>query len=141
MIKFLIPVDGSEPSDNAVRHLIRLARELEAVEIHLLNVRDPVAAWEVRRFLTEEEIGQTQRAEGENELQSARALLDAAGLAYSAEVRIGPVAQTIADCAAERGCDAILMGSHGRGGLANLLLGSVATKVVHLAPIPVTLVR
>lgn len=141
MMKFLIPVDGSEPSDNAVRHLIRLARELEAVEIHLLNVRDPVAAWEVRRFLTEEEIGQTQRAEGENELQSARALLDAAGLAYTAEVSIGPVAQTIADQAAERGCDAILMGSHGRGGLANLLLGSVATKVVHLTPVPVTLVR
>ena len=141
MIKFLIPVDGSEPSDNAVRHLIRLARELEAVEIHLLNVRGPVAAWEVRRFLTEEEIDQTQRAEGENELQSARALLDAAGLTYSAEVRIGSIAQTIADYAAERGCDAILMGSHGRGGLANLLLGSVATKVVHLAPVPVTLVR
>lgn len=141
MIKFLIPVDGSEPSDNAVRHLIRLARELEAVEIHLLNVRDPVAAWEVRRFLTEEEIDQAQRAEGENELQSARALLDAAGLTYSAEVRIGSIAQTIADYAAEQGCDAILMGSHGRGGLANLLLGSVATKVVHLAPVPVTLVR
>lgn len=141
MIKFLIPVDGSEPSDNAVRHLIRLARELEAVEIHLLNVRGPVAAWEVRRFLTEEEIDQAQRAEGENELQSARALLDAAGLTYGAEVRIGSIAQTIADYAAERGCDAILMGSHGRGGLANLLLGSVATKVVHLAPVPVTLVR
>lgn len=141
MIKFLLPVDGSEPADNAVRHLIRLARDPEAVEIHLLNVRDPAEAWEIRRFLTEEEIARNQRAEGENELSSARTLLDAAGLAYTAEVRIGPVAQTIADYAAERGCEAILMGSHGRGGLANLLLGSVATKVIHLTRIPVTLVR
>lgn len=141
MIKFLIPVDGSEPSDNAVHHLIRLVRDLEAVEIHLLNVRDSVEAWEVRRFLTEEEITQTQHAEGENALSSAQALLDAAGLAYTAEVRIGPVASTIADYAAEQDCDAILMGSHGRGGLANLLLGSVATKVIHLTRIPVTLVR
>jgi len=141
MIKFLLPVDGSESADNAVRYLIRLVKALDAVEIHLLNVRDPVEVWEVRRFLTDEEIVQAQRAEGKAELLSARALLDAAGLPYSAEVRIGAIAQTIADYAAEQGCEAILMGSHGRGELANLLMGSVATKVIHLTRLPVTLVR
>ncbi|MBK1716409.1 universal stress protein [Thiocystis violacea] len=141
MIKFLMPVDGSKSSENAVRYLIRLARCKEPAEIHLINVRRPVDAWEVRRFLTEEEIAHTQQAEGETEMAAARALLDEAGFPYRAEVLIGPVAQTIANYANEQGCDAIVMGSHGRGELASLLMGSVATQVIHLVKIPVTLVR
>lgn len=138
---FLLPVDGSESADHAVSYLIRLVKAFDAVTIHLLNVRDPVAVWEVRRFLTSEEITAIQRAEGEAELRSACALLEAAGLPYTAEVRFGAVAQTIADYAVEQGCEAIVMGSHGRGGLANVLMGSVATKVIHLTRLPVTLVR
>jgi nucleotide-binding universal stress UspA family protein len=141
MIKFLVPVDGSASAERAVRHLIQLVRCPEAAEIHLLNVRPPIVAWEVRRFLTDEEIAETQSSEGENDLLSARALLDEAGLPYSAQVLVGPIAQTIADYATEQGCDAIVMGSHGRDEFANLLMGSVATKVIHLVKIPVTLVQ
>ena len=141
MIKFLAPVDGSESAERAVRHLIQLARCKAPAEIHLLNVREPIDAWEVRRFMIEEEIAQTQQAEGESDLRSARALLDDAGLPYLAQVLIGPVAQTIATFATEQGCEAIVMGTHGRGGFGNLLMGSVATKVIHLVGIPVTLVR
>ena len=141
MIKLLLPVDGSESANRAVRHLIALSRGGQPAELHLLNVRPPMDAWEVRRFLTEEEIAQTQRDEGEADLQSACALLDAAGLPYDIRIEVGPVAQTIAHAAVDLGCDAIVMGTHGRGGLASLFLGSVATKVVHLTSMPVTLVR
>jgi nucleotide-binding universal stress UspA family protein len=142
MMRLLVPVDGSPHAERAVQHLIRLAQCREiAPEIHLINVREPVDSWEVRHFLTEEEIGRMQRDEGEEDLRSARALLDAAGLAYDAQVLNGPVAQTIADQAERLHCDAIFMGSHGRGHLAGLFLGSVATKVVHLSRVPVTLVK
>jgi nucleotide-binding universal stress UspA family protein len=121
--------------------VIHLAQCQEVPEIHLINVREPVSSWEVRSFLTDEEIAQMQQSEGEQDLRDARALLDAAGLTYETRVLAGPVPQTIADYADAHGCHQIIMGTHGRGGLANLFLGSVATKVVHLAKVPVTLVR
>ena len=141
MMRFLVPVDGSLHCERAIQHLIRLAKCREALEIHLINVREPVDSWEVRRFLTEEEIARIQQSEGVEDLRSARALLDAAGLAYEAQVLAGPVAQTIAHYADSHQCDQIIMGTHGRGGLASLFLGSEAAKVIHLAHVPVTLVK
>jgi nucleotide-binding universal stress UspA family protein len=140
-MKFLVPVDGSECSLRAVAYLIRLAKCREVAEIQLLNVREPADAWEIRRFLNADEIGKLQQSEGEVDLADARALLDKAGVPYRAQVRVGPLAQTIADYAAEQACDSIVMGTHGRGGLTDLFLGSVASKVVHLTRLPVTLIK
>jgi nucleotide-binding universal stress UspA family protein len=140
-MKYLIPVDGSECSRRAVEHVIRLARCPEPPEIHLLSVRPPVDAWEVRSFLNDEEIEQEQQREGEACLRDARDLLDAAGVLYQARVEIGPIAETIARFADGHGCDSIGMGTHGRGGLSQLLMGSVASEVVHLSHVPVTLVK
>jgi nucleotide-binding universal stress UspA family protein len=140
-MKFLVPVDGSECALRAVAYLVRLAKCREVVEIQVLNVRQPADAWEIRRFLNAEEIGKLQQGEGAVDLAEARALLDAAGVPYEALVRVGPVAQTIADFAVKQGCDSIVMGTHGRGGLADLFLGSVAAKVVHLSSLPVTLIK
>jgi nucleotide-binding universal stress UspA family protein len=141
MLKFLIPIDGSEQSERAVKHVIRLAGCANSVKIYLLNVREWTHSWEVGRFLNKQEIARMQQSEGEVDLRSARALLDKAGVDYEASVVAGPVAQTIADSAKQQGCDHIFMGSHGRGGLAGLLLGSVAMKVIHLTRIPVTVVK
>jgi nucleotide-binding universal stress UspA family protein len=141
MMRFLVPVDGSTHGERAIAHVIRLAKCRDKPDIHLINVREPVDSWEVRRFLTEEEIARVQQREGEEDLRAARALLDAAGVAYEAQVLAGPVAQTIAHYADTHKCDQIIMGTHGRGGLATLFLGSVAAKVIHLAHVPVTLVR
>lgn len=107
----------------------------------MLHVRPPVDAWEVRSFLNDEEIEQEQRREGEACLREARDLLDAAGVSYQARVEIGPIAETIARFADEHGCDSIVMGTQGRGGLSQLLMGSVASEVVHLSHVPVTLVK
>ncbi|EXJ16354.1 universal stress protein [Imhoffiella purpurea] len=141
MIKFLVPVDGSEFADRAVQHLIKLAQCQQPAEIHLLNVRSPVDAWEVKRFLRAEEIAKAQQSEGESDMQSARDLLDRAQMPYTPHIMVGPVAQTIAQLAKDLNCDAIVMGTHGRGELANLVMGSIAAKVIHLVKIPVTLVK
>jgi len=69
-MKFLVPIDGSESSRRAVEHVIRLARRGDPPEIHLLNVRGQVDAWEVRRFLSDAEIAKMQIHEGEEEIRA-----------------------------------------------------------------------
>jgi nucleotide-binding universal stress UspA family protein len=140
-MRYLVPCDGSLQSLRAVTHVIRLAAGCADVRILLLNVREPADNWEVRRFHSAEEVARRQQQEGEADLEAARALLDGAGVDYGAEVAVGPVAETIAARAREQGCDHIVMGTHGRTGLATLLLGSVASAVVSRTDLPVTLIR
>ena len=60
---------------------------------------------------------------------------------WGVDVAAGPPAETIVHVARERGADLIVMGTHGRTGLSHMLLGSVAEKVVRLAPCPVLTVK
>jgi len=140
-MRLLIPVDGSEHSKRALEHAIKLAQCAEPPEIHLLHVRPPVDAWEVRHFLNDEEIAELQQKEGEAGLRESCAMLTAAGVRHVPRVAIGPIAETVASYADEQGCDSIVMGTHGRGDLSRLLMGSVASEVVRLAKVPVTLVK
>lgn len=141
MRKALVPVDGSSNADRAVRHAAALAAINPAMEIVLLNVQTPVDDWGARSFLKSEEIEAMEESRGGDTLQTARALFDVAGVRYSPLVLIGPVAETIAKTAHERNCDGIVMGTRGLGAVAGALLGSVASRVIHLSDVPVTLVK
>lgn len=141
MRKALVPVDGSPNSDRAVRHVIALAGLCPSMEVLLLNVQPEIDDWQVRRFLKKEEVEAMEESKGGDALQSARALLDGAKVRYTPQVLIGPIAETIAKTALEQNCDGIVMGTRGLGAAAGALLGSVASQVVHLADVPVTLVK
>lgn len=141
MYKVLIPVDGSAGSERAVRHVVELSKWIGALHVDLINVQTTVDAWEVKRFLSEEEIESVQRALSEEATASVCALLDAAGIAYETHHAVGEVAQTIAEFVENHGYNQIVMGSRGMGSLQGLLLGSTSTKVLHLAHVPVTLVK
>lgn len=141
MRKALVPVDGSPNSDRAVSHVVMLAEINPALEVVLLNVQPEIDDWQVRRFLKKEEVEAMEESRGGDALQSARALLDAARVNYVPQVLIGPVAETIARIALEQNCDGIVMGTRGLGAVAGALLGSVASQVVHLSDVPVTLVK
>lgn len=141
MRKALVPVDGSSNSDRAVQHVISLARTCPSLEIVLLNVQAPVDSWEARSFLKTTEIEALEESKGGDALAPARALLDAAEVGYLPLVLLGPVPETIARTALEQDCDGIVMGTRGLGAVASVLLGSVAAKVIHLADVPVTLVK
>lgn len=141
MRKILVPVDGSPNSDRAVRHAIALAGICPSMEVFLLNVQPEIDDWEVRRFLKKEEIEAMEESKGGDALQSARALLEAAGVHFTPQVLIGPVPETIAKIALEQGCDGIVMGTRGLGAIESVALGSVAGKVIQLADVPVTLVK
>ncbi len=141
MRKALVPVDGSSNSERAVRHVVALAEINPALDVVLLNVQPPVSDWEVRSFLKKEEIEAMEESRGGDALASARGLLDAAEVRYTPLVLIGPIAETIARTALEQNCDGIVMGTRGLGAVAGAVLGSVASQVVHLADVPVTLVK
>ena len=79
--------------------------------------------------------------EGEKALRSARALLDEASIPYSSHMEVGHIAETIAKFVKEKRCGQIVMGTRGLAAVSGLLLGSVATKVLHLVHIPVMLVK
>jgi nucleotide-binding universal stress UspA family protein len=64
-----------------------------------------------------------------------------AGLEAAAEVAVGDIAPSIVRRAHELGWDFIVMGTRGKGSVRNLVLGSVATKVVQMTDIPVMLVH
>jgi universal stress protein A len=63
------------------------------------------------------------------------------GLRVTTEVQAGKAAAVIIEVAEQQGCDLIVMGTHGRTGVAHLFLGSVAEKVVRAAPCPVVTIR
>lgn len=139
--KILLPVDGSEGSAHAARHVASLAALVPALEVHLVSVQPPGNDWMVRRMLKPEEIASMEREWAEATLGPAREILRPTGVACTEHVVQGEVAQTIARLASELGCDQIVMGTRGQSALSGLLLGSVAIEVLHLAEIPVTLVK
>lgn len=139
MKKVLVPVDGSENSTRVIRHVLNLAAELkEPLEIHLLNVQHPLpgtirgVAEQARKFHQEE---------GEAALAGARKILDDAKVKYTYHVSVGEAAPTIAHMVKELGCGQVIMGTRGMGGLGSMVMGSVATKVLHLVDVPVLLVK
>jgi nucleotide-binding universal stress UspA family protein len=102
-------------------------------EIRLLYV-------EVPDLLAADVRSQPERAEKMPVLQSARDILDAAGVPYVADTRRGFVAQEIAAYAKDNNCAAVVMGTRGMGRNPDIL-GSIARQVVYLVEAPVTLVK
>jgi nucleotide-binding universal stress UspA family protein len=137
MVKVLVPFDGSDHAKRAVNYVIELIQQRVPFEIHLLMVQEPLG----EGIYTQEVFEKSQRPAGEKVLAEARELLDKASIPYSADVRRGPIAETIAAYCKEHQCDAVIMGTRGMGRVAGLVLGSVASKVIHLVDVPVTLVK
>ena len=142
MHKLLLPIDGSAASLRAVDRLIELRDWYrEPLEIHLLNVQHALHK-DVGQFVAAEDVKGFFHDESEKELAEARARLDRAGVPYQHHAVVGDlVAETIAHFAREHGIGQILMCTHGRSAVADLLLGSVAKGVLQHSDVPVILVR
>lgn len=140
-MKILIPVDGSGSSTRAAQYVSDHADKVTILEVHLVNVQPLGDDWMIRRLLKVDELAAMEQGWGTAALEPARLLLTAVGVSVESHVVQGEIAPSIVRLANELGCDLIVMGSHGRTGLTGLLLGSVASKVMHLSPIPVTFVK
>ena len=142
-MKILVAVDGSKPSLKGVQLLIehcdwyRSAPQVELVTVHLPVPQLPRMGAAVGR----QQIEKYYREEGEAMLAPARKLLDAARGPYQPHVLIGPVAEAIVKHAKDKRCDLIYIGTQGRSAIGKALIGSTATKVLHISDVPVLLVK
>lgn len=142
-MKVLIAVDDSDAARRATERAARLvAPDAAGIEVILVNVRsDP----EYRGELSPQDYQAFDRAQREAQQKLlARSLEHAqrSGLTRaSIDAAQGRAADEIVRVAQERGVDQIVMGTHGRGAVGRLLLGSVAQRVIQLAPMPVTVVK
>jgi len=141
-MRILLAVDGSEISLRAVRSLIDHVKWFaDKPELHLLTVHAPIPVGLATQHIGHAALERYYHEEGEAMLASARQLLEAAHLPHTSHIHVGEAAAIIVKLAGELGCDLICMGSHGHGVLQNAILGSVATRVLHLARVPVLLAR
>ena len=138
-MKILVAVDGSKASLKAVQLLIDHTDWFrEAPQVELLAVHLPVPR--VSRT-NKTQLERYYQEEGEGMLGAARKKLDGAGIAYEARVLVGPVAETVVKHAKEKRCDLIYIGTRGMSELGKVLVGSTASKVLHISDIPVLLVK
>ena len=137
----LMPTDFSEASHRALEHATSLARRLGA-SLHLLHVvyfpleaaASPEGYW-----IDLDGVRKQMRDEAERQIKALAASLP--GIQVTTQVVEGTSpARAIAQVAKERPVQMIVMGTHGRGGVSHLLLGSVAERVVRTATCPVTTV-
>ena len=139
MLKVLVPVDGSDNSLRTVGFVKQKAAFYkEPLEIHLLNVQRPFPGT-VRGV--HEQAEKYHHDEGIKALAGARKLLDDAGIKYTYHISVGEAAEVIAHYCKDKQIQQVVMGTRGAGAVANMVLGSVATKVLHLVEVPVLLVK
>lgn len=140
MRSVLLPVDGSKHAFAAAIYLIEFARLHGSLEVHVVNVEPAPVAWQTHGM--EEEVIQSHlTARAHIALKPVLNALNEAGIAHKTYVRQGETAEIVVALADELGCDSIVMGTRGLGGLAALALGSVTRKVLHLSTKPVICVK
>ena len=139
--RVLVPTDGSPQSRSALDYALR---EFPEAEVIVLTVINPVDAGFSRQAAT---LGDAEgwyegvRADAEELLAEVESVADDAGVAVDTAIEMGRPARTIVEYADAEDVDQIVIGSHGRSGVARILLGSVAESVVRRSPVPVTIVR
>jgi len=142
MLRVLLAVDGSENALRATRELVASAALYkEPLHVELVTVRPPLPVGGFSGLvLSRDMIDGYYRDEGEKALAPSRQLLVTAGIEHTPHVLIGDIARLIVDHAGSAGCRAIFMGTRGMAAIPGIVLGSISTKVLHLARTPVTLV-
>lgn len=141
MQRILVPLDGSPSSDSAVRHVIAMSKMGIESEIHLLHVQPQLVPGNVPDIAKPGLVERLGLDDADHAFGAAKRLLGEAALRYSTRTDVGDPAQQIALYADVHSCSAIVMGTRGLGPIKDLVLGSVATKVLHLVKVPVTLVK
>jgi nucleotide-binding universal stress UspA family protein len=96
---------------------------------------------EVSNLLTAEEVMDQHTESGRRILATATALVTQAGVAFSTEIAIGRPPEAIVECALKHAADIIVVGASSHGRVHALVLGSVASRVIHTAEVPVTVVK
>ncbi|MDC8774440.1 universal stress protein [Roseateles albus] len=142
MLKLLIAIDGSEASMHAIQAVGRLARASVSLDVLLLNVRDGPIYYGELQPLSASDIEAAQLKRQDQLLTQAEERAKECGLVVRASLRSeGLPAPEIVRFAEEHQVDQIVLGTRGMSAIGSLLIGSIAQRVVHLATVPVLLVK
>ena len=138
--EILVPTDFSSGSRLAVDYALDLARALGA-RVHLVHVvEDPnIAGLFTEAYIDMALIRKERRCDARHRMNGLLGQLTS--VRVTDEIAAGPVAETLASIAEDRRSDLIVMGTHGRTGLAHAFIGSVAEHVIRIAGCPVLTVR
>ena len=142
----LVPTDGSDLSDSTVRRAISFAKDAGAKITFFYAQPDfPMPIYGEGALIdptTPEQFARASAQEAEQILSRARAAAEAEGVTTATDTTVNEVPyEAIIEAASRHGCDLIFMASHGRRGLASLLLGSETQKVLTHSTIPVLVCR
>jgi nucleotide-binding universal stress UspA family protein len=131
----LVTLDGT-PTDRAIIDHVKQLAKLAHSRLVLLHVADGWAARTYGRDAVSREI-----TEDTAYLEHVRAEFEAAGIPAQAELAYGEPADEIIKWVRQKGCDLVAMSTHGHRFLADVFLGTTASKVQHNISAPVLLLR
>jgi nucleotide-binding universal stress UspA family protein len=138
--RLLVPTDGSDGSARVVRHAIDLAG-VHGATVHALYVVNSGSFAGLPMESSWEGLDEMLRADAEAAVEEVRRIAASADVAVETSIIEGTPSREIVEYAEREGCDLVVMGTHGRGGIDRLLLGSVAEKVTRASNVPVLTVR
>ncbi len=135
------PTDFSTASEPAFTDALERAQR-EGAELILVHVLDPIVGLSDEMYIAKRlELREVSEARARRDFERLLARAKKAGVPASDVLADGWAPDEIARIAKARGADLIVMGTHGRTGIRKLLLGSVAERVIGMAPCPVLTVR
>lgn len=142
----LVPTDGSPLSESTISRAVSFAKEAGArITFFYAQPDFPMPIYGEGALIdptTPEQFAQSAQKEAENILALAKAAADAAGVLAGTDTLVNEVPyEGIIDAAERHGCDLIFMASHGRKGIASILLGSETQKVLTHSKVPVLVYR
>jgi nucleotide-binding universal stress UspA family protein len=141
-MKILLPVDGSKSSLNAAKYVGKLAKDLRSkCTVTVISIHDDVGLTHVKQFVASSVVDDYLREVSEKDLKGAQKALDTAGVKHNMVIKRGHIASEIIALANKEKFDLIVMGSKGRSGIVDAIMGSVAQKVSNSAKQPVLLVK
>ncbi len=136
----LLPTDGSVGMAGAIRHGFHLARAHDAT-VHALYVVDLRAYAMLPEETTQGQVKRLLADEGERAVEALADYAQQEGVELVSAIWEGIPHETILQYIGEHGIDLVVMGTHGRSGDSNRIVGSVAEEVVRSAAVPVVTVR
>lgn len=140
-MKVLLAVDGSECSLSGVRYLIKHRSMFGDDSVLTVLYVDPPFVERAQTVLGPHGVQRAHEHNAHEALHRATELLDEAQVAHETVLQVGDPGPRIARYAGEGGYDLVVIGSHGHGALAGLMLGSVVTKVLAICAVPVLVTR
>jgi nucleotide-binding universal stress UspA family protein len=142
--RILVPIDGSATASRGLKEAVALARTCRASLVLLHVVEYAPVLLEMATSATWELVARDLQTQGQDVVDAARRDAMAAGIACEGHV-VDAAALRVCDVVVEQArqhrCDLVVMGTHGRRGVAHALIGSDAERVIRLSPVPVLLVR